>query len=232
MRRRSHHSMKNLILSFALAVAASTAAHGAALFSNLAEPADWSLGTPLGSPANRVAAGFLTGSTPSEIYAVTLSLWNPDVIEHSIAIEIFTSSGGQPGSSIGSFPAITLLPRATPNLGDPFSVAPYTSGMVGSSISLAADTAYWVVLHVSEDTTPMHSSPFWSVTDGIDPGSTFLNAPQPDKLYRTTGGYEPLGVTRDFQYALDGVAVPEPSSAVLLVSGAALLLRRRPLRKR
>ena len=113
-------------------------------------------------------------------------------------VSLFSDPGGLPGSWIAAL-GVGL-------------VAPNGGGIVtasGATPMLAMGTTYWLVL------TPFDAS----TQIGWEMGGSPLVRLATSTSSTGSGGWSALGLN-DAQFQIDGTAVPEPSSLLLMVSGA------------
>lgn len=208
------------ILASALGLAVS--AQASTLISYLGQPTSNSI--QLDTTLQRAATDFLTGGSVTSVTGVTLNLLNQDTIAHSVLVSLFTDNSGSPGTLVGTFDTPILLPPTQPDFAD---VSATTAG-----INLAPATPYWLVLALSESITFNHVN--WSVSGNAAPnaGSVFsgISATQVKRSTNSGGSYANF-TPGNAKMALTGDAVPEPSTAALLLGGCAVLLRGRNRRR-
>ncbi len=156
------------------------------------------------------------------VTGATFKMGNGDNIAHTFTASIFDDNAGVPGSLIGSFN---------------FSIAAgFTSYSDASTsfagITLLANHTYWQVLQMNE-AIGIGSAPQWAgnTSENTDAGSVFTTVPSTALKNSTNGGAtysdvlffgSPLHGNYDF--ALSGSSVPEPSSGMLLAVAASSAL--------
>jgi hypothetical protein len=197
------------LLGFGIASAASAAT----LFSNLGQSVDGAGFLP--NTNRRLASDFRTGPDATIITGATLKLSNPDGIPHTFTASIWSDNAGLPGTMLAVFNPI-LLPSGT----SPGDFATTPSG----SLNLSPTTTYWQVLQVNEDKLFV-IDPEWKFTQSqaAGAGSAFATLPSTTPKVSTNGGasWQDLAAG-NFQFAITGV--PEPTAALLLLTGPAVLL--------
>lgn len=153
---------------------------------------------------NSVETGFNTGATGWSLNSITVDVgWFGGTNE--VFVDLMTDSSGSPGAVMHSWELNDL-----PNFAE---LVPSTSISV-TSISLAANTQYWVGVRAGAANT----LEAWSATDPSVVGPMAVN------------GTSYQGQQMDLR--LDGTAVPEPFTWVSLASGLGILFaRRRKLNK-
>jgi hypothetical protein len=170
-------------------------------------------GTAFNDTATRDATDFLTGPSATSIRGATLFMRNPDSIAHTFTLKLFTDNGsGTPGSLIGSFAPFTL--PASPSY---YSDCSTTS----TGISLVANTAYWAVLQMNQNS--VKNGAWWALTqtEATDAGSVFstISTAGAEGSLNSGASWNESGPPLNMQFSLQGVVVPEPSTFVLTVVG-------------
>lgn len=187
-------------------------------FSNLNQSTDFY--ASLSTTSGRLADDFKTGGAATLINGARLRLESP-VSTHTFTLSIFTNTGGNPGTLVGSFAPVSLAQTSEPMDVD------FTS----PSIALLANTTYWVVLQLSES-----GDAGWDFTysTAADMGSVFSTVPSTRARFSQDNGasWQAAPFDGDFMFALfDVTPVPEPSTVLsgLAAAGATLFhcLRRR-----
>ncbi|MFN7562083.1 MAG: choice-of-anchor R domain-containing protein, partial [Prosthecobacter sp.] len=154
-------SLRPLLLA-AIAGLFAANASAAVLFSTLAQ----SNGAPavMFDTDYRLASDFQTQASTASITGLTLQLSNVDSISHSFVAKLFSDASGTPGAELTSF-STQVIAAGVSGVNQLFSHPGY---------SLAANTNYWVVLEMLENTST--DNPIWSgnTSGGIDGGGSFL----------------------------------------------------------
>lgn len=190
------------------------------LISNLGQTVSNSV--QLDTTVERNATGFMTGGSAAAVTGVTFNLLNQDTAPHTLTASIFTSSAGSPGTLVGAFDT----PLSVSASDSVFATHSATS----SGISLAANTAYWLVLALDQNITFNHVN--WGVDSFVttDPGTGFTTSSASNLKHSSNSGSSYSNSIAGFgSFELVGL-VPEPGSSGLLsmaIAGA-LLARRRP----
>lgn len=205
-----------LLLHLAVLLAVSSAP-AATLFSNLGgAPASIEVGTGLTATNQMVASEFITGSSASVLTGVEIEVLNDDFFaDHTYSVRLFSDAGAAPGTLVATFsPALINSNFITAGNGQ--SIAFSHSG-----ISLAADTRYWLALSVLEDVTATTETGFHRrVSDTTDPVTGYSNSSPPGMYFSNDAGssWSAAGVN-NAQFQLEGMLVPEPGRAILLLAG-------------
>jgi hypothetical protein len=209
-----------LCAALAFSLALSTVTEATTLISNLGQTLSNSV--QLDTTFERNATGFMTGSSPASVTGVTLNLLNQDTAPHTLTASIFTNNAGSPGILVGTFDT----PLSVTASDAVFAQHSATS----SGISLAANTAYWLVLGLNQNITFNHVN--WGVESFVttDPVTGFTTSSASNLKHSTNSGSTYTNSIAGFgSFELVG-AVPEPASASLLMAGVVsfLVTRRRP----
>ena len=187
------------------------------LISTLGQPAN-GLATITTNTARFFATDFLTAAQPASITQVTLRLRNIDIIPHTAIVELWSDGGNQPGSLFGAFDtSISIAANAS-------SFANYTASDAG--LLLAENTAYWLVVRGGEVAADSEFTADLGLTTGqdVNAGGVFSEiAATPLKVSNNSGSSWSDTGTLTPIYQLEGTAVPEPSTAALLLSTTAAL---------
>jgi hypothetical protein len=165
-------------------------------------------------PTQWYAASFTMGSTPYKLSDVQVTLGNNPVAGTTFLLE--TDASGHPSGTV-----VSTLPTNTPAFGSGTTTYTFSPG---SPITLAAGTKYWLVGH----TPTGGGNTAWnnSSSNPAGSGATFSG-------FASSGnsGSAWTTATNSVLFQIDGVAVPEPSSLILVGTvacvGAAAGWRRR-----
>ena len=147
---------------------------------------------------------FVTGSQSVQLTSIALSL--SALSSTSYTAELVTNNGGLPGSSI-------LTTFSVPTVASSFPSFFLDTLVPNSSVTLAANTDYWVVLQGGS------GSLFWGGTHTNTP--SILNSASSENQGASWAGptWQPTGA---FQMVVDGSPVspvPLPAAAWLMLSG-------------
>ena len=211
-------------VTIAVACTALTSRGSIAPFSNLGQTNDTNT-EHFGNLGQQLATDFETSSGSATITGITLSLENPDTIAHNITVSLFSNSNGipvesttpgEPGTSLGSFPTLSDPGNQT---------SPTDASVAGNSFSLSPNTIYWVVLTL-DDTISNGNAVIWAGTSSqnTDDGSLFSTVPATDAEAMNVDFPWAAAFPGNYQFELTGTVVPEPSTFVLLALGVTLAI--------
>lgn len=206
----------------ALALVFPVTAPAATLFSTLGQSYDGVAG--MFTSADRLATDFQTGASATTITGASLNLANDgNTISLHFLASLFTDSAGLPGTSLGSFSTITLLPS---------NQIPADYSATSAGISLSANTKYWLVLKLLEDPDGLSGDWSYNQSNSTDAGSVFTPVSATQIKYSNNNGStwvdEVGGATANYRYSLTGTTTaPEPGRALLLLAGTCGMVLRR-----
>jgi hypothetical protein len=197
-----------LVAATLLAIAyMATPAHAVVLLSNLTSPVDGDF-----SAVTDGADNFTTGNAALTLTSVDI-FWKVGAGGTSNQVGIFTDSGGLPGATqVGGFftSGIAITDNATIN---------YT----GASISLAANTTYWMVVDVLDDSGIGFSFNQIVVSDPSTQGATIIG-PNPGSAFGNLQTSTWFDDPSNLMYALNGDAatsIPESGTLAFIALGLA-----------
>lgn len=200
------------------------------LFSNLGQVQDNDAGIALTS--HRPATEFLTGGVPTIATDLTIRVNNFDSVGHTFGAYLYSDNAGSPNSLLATFSPVDNSVGAAVVPGVTGTMKLITFSHAG--INLAASTQYWVALSLLQPAVAHSVAWIETTSNAEDIGSLFTNDSPPNRFYSLDSGstWGSPGPARNGQFSLEGTAVPEPTSAALVLlggvaSGAAALRRRR-----
>ena len=168
----------------------------------------------------RLASGFKTQGLGADITGLTLALSNVDTIAHSFVARLYADVGGVPDATALTSFSTQVIAAGLSGVSQLFSNPGY---------SLAANTNYWVVLEMLENTSS--DNPIWSgnTSGGIDGGGSFLGVLPTKAQFSFDAGVSWNEASADnFLFNVIGTTVvPEPSRVVLAIAGLFVLGFRR-----
>lgn len=164
------------------------------------------------------AQQFTTDAQEYALDQITLLLQTSNNADTTSPLEVYlySDNSGEPGSQLAVFTG-DLTPVTTLNTRTPFSYTPT------AAFNLEASTSYHILLKSSGDGFYNWGLPFNGTINLTGPGSASAN-----RESSTDSGSSWNQVATPFFFSVEGTAVPEPSSALLLGSCAlAFGLRRK-----
>ncbi|MBC7784951.1 MAG: PEP-CTERM sorting domain-containing protein [Burkholderiales bacterium] len=217
----SQYNIASLLVSLALVGTAAHSVHADPnyIYSNLTNNFDVYNGN--GWHASAFVTDGVTSGTDLLTVDIEIGTYNAGTPTNDFFVQLWSSSGGQPGS------LVTALSGDTdPNGGALNSINsyPYTA-----NATLAANTTYWVVFGNASDAIG-----YWvsynrntSPTLGADTGVTYRSTDQGANWALSPGGSNGTGAIDNTNMRVSFGVVPEPACLAFGGAGALLMLRRR-----
>ena len=208
---------------FVFAVSAVTAAAQSVIYSNISNSAvNFSSGM---SPTTWGANQFKTDFTNLVITSVTLTMNATSGTANGVVLRIFSDSSNTPGASVGGYTF------DSPAIGGNHNAPVNVTFTPTSSISLNANTNYWIVV------SDPNSNSEWRYTSSNTGSSTAIGGyVVRDASTTNSGGSWSIFTNSPYLTEISASAVPEPSTyaawAGVIALGTTVVLRRRKIRAR
>jgi hypothetical protein len=210
------HFAREVLCATAFLAAASTGNSQVVLLGNY--PSNGSPGTAIAADGTRAAEVFTMPAAAYNVNSVTVPLTDFYGSPELVSLGFYTDGGSGPGSLVGS---LLTQPAGSGYNGSPLTDYTFTAG---STVTLAANTTYWMVLGVPAGFVG------WGWSNSLGTGlATF------DHQYASGNNGATYGIDQsiNFAYQINASAIPEPSTYAAMAAAASLAFaawRRRRVR--